>query len=516
MSCKESEKKMRDVKKGLMNAVYLFFWIAPLFLFGRDFWVWEDIQGSMDSNLWKIILFTWKQSLYSSFFAFFVAILPARYLAYHKNGLSKVLDSLSFIPFFFPVISTIGIFSILWNLPYLKEFSILYSMKAIILAHVFYNSPIFVKYIGEALRRVPKELEEAFYLDGAGAWIIFWRGQLPIIFPQVFKAFILCFSYCFLSFAIILSLGGVQNQTLEVEIYSTLVGNFNFSKAMLYGILQFLMLFLVNSFSSLFRNYELKGEAYEKKSSLFSFFFSFVYVLFEYGIVLASVFASFYNYFIGEFTLKGYLKIFNQEFQGHYPVWEAFRNSIMVSLFASLFTVLVAYFLLRYYSHIVEMVIFANLGITGAFYAMTLYYVYVLFDIPMYILLSFAYVMLGVPLAYSFLYQNVKSFPKNLDEMAYLDGARPWQRFWRVRFPILSPLFVSTFLQLFAIFLGEFTLAFTMQIGDLFPVVSLVNYSLLIDKKYLESSALSAILLFFILLLFLLGEWMKSKGEKER
>lgn len=507
---------MRDVKKEVTNATYLFFWIAPLFFFGRDFWVWKDIQGSMDSNLGETILFTWKQSLYSSFFAFFVAILPARYLAYHKNGLSKVLDSLSFIPFFFPVISTIGIFSLLWNLPYLKEFSVLYSMKAIILAHVFYNSPIFVKYMGEALRRVPKELEEALRLDGAGAWTVFWRGQLPLIFPQVFKAFILCFSYCFLSFAIILSLGGVQNQTLEVEIYSTLVGNLNFSKAMLYGVLQFLMLLLVNSFSGLFPNYELKGEAYEKKSSLFSFFFSFAYVLFEYGIVLASVLASFYNYFVGEFSTKGYLKIFDRDFQMQYPVWEAFRNSIVLSFFASLFTVLVAYFLLRYYSHMIEMLIFANLGITGAFYAIALYYVYVLFDIPMYILLAFAYVMLGIPLAYSFLYQNVTSFPRSLDEMAYLDGARNWQSFWRVRFPILRPLFVSTFLQLFAIFLGEFTLAFTMQIRDLFPVVSLVNYSLLVDKKYLESSALSAILLSFIVLLFLLGEWTKSKGEKKR
>ena len=98
--------------------------------------------------------------------------------------------------------------------------------------------------------------------------------------------------------------------------------------------------------------------------------------------------------------------------------------------------------------------------------------------------------------------------------MAFLDGASPWKYFWSIQFPILRPLFLLSFLQSFAIFLGEFTLAYTMQLGDMFPVVSLVNYSLLVDKKYLESSALSAILLALILLLFFLGECLKTRGER--
>lgn len=504
---------MRVWKRTIINSLYLFFWLAPLFLFWRDFWVWEDIQGSIHTSLGKVILFSWKQSLLSSFFAFLFAILPARYLAHHRNFLTRVLESSIFIPFFFPVISTIGIFSLFWNLPYWKEFSILYSLKAIVVAHVFYNSPIFVKYIGEALRKIPKEIEEAMILDGAGTWTIFWKGQMPMILPQVLKAFVLCFTYCFLSFAILLSLGGIQYQNLEVEIYSSLMGDFNFSRVMLYGFLQFLMLLFVNSISFFFPSQELKGEGYEKKGNFLFFLGSIFYVFVEYGIVFSSILASFYNYFAGEFTIEGYTHILDKTFQMDYPVWQSMGNSVILSLSASLITVGISYFLLRYYSRIVEMVIFANLGISGAFYAITLYYVYVLYEIPMYLLLSFAYIMLGIPLAYSFLYQSVTAFPKDFDELAYLDGANAWQHFWKIRFPILKPLFISTFLQLFAIFLGEFTLAFAMQIEDLFPVVSLVNYSLLADKKYLESSALSAILLGWILLFFILGEWIKSKGE---
>ena len=236
--------------KIIINSIYLLLWILPLFWFVRDFWVMEEIQNSLDRSLWRTVVFTWKQSIYSSCLAFIVAIIPARYLAYHKNLLSKILESLLFIPFFFPVLSTIGIFSIVFNLPWIEKFSILYSMKAILIAHVFYNSPIFVKYIGESLRRIPKEIEESMILDGASSWKIFWKGQLPLMMPQVFKAFILCFTYCFLSFAILLSLGGIQYQSLEVEIASTLQGDFNFSKAMIYGLLQFLMLLSVNFFRS--------------------------------------------------------------------------------------------------------------------------------------------------------------------------------------------------------------------------------------------------------------------------
>lgn len=499
--------------KIIINSIYLLLWILPLFWFVRDFWVMEEIQNSLDRSLWRTVVFTWKQSIYSSCLAFIVAIIPARYLAYHKNLLSKILESLLFIPFFFPVLSTIGIFSIVFNLPWIEKFSILYSMKAILIAHVFYNSPIFVKYIGESLRRIPKEIEESMILDGASSWKIFWKGQLPLMMPQVFKAFILCFTYCFLSFAILLSLGGIQYQSLEVEIASTLQGDFNFSKAMIYGLLQFLMLLSVNSLGILLPDYELKGSGYSKKMPYYTFLFSALYALFECGIVLASIVASFYNYFTGEFSLRAYQIIFSSSFQEEYPIWRSLGNSFLVAGIATLGTVIIVYFLLRNYSRIIELLIFSNLGISGAFFAMTLYYIYVLYEVPFTLLLVFAYFMTGIPLAYSFLYQNVKNFPKDLQEMALLDGTSHWTYFWEIQFPILRPLFLLSFLQSFAIFLGEFTLAYTMQLGDIFPVVSLVNYSLLVDKKYLESSALSAVLLLLILLLFFLGECLKVRGE---
>lgn len=501
-------------RKQLINGIYLLLWILPLFFFVKDFWDWRELQESWDYSFLQILFFTGKQSLYSSFFSFLLSLFPAIYLAYHRNKISQLLESMLFIPFFFPVISTITIFSIVGNSKVLQPLSLLYTMKAIVIAHVFYNSPIFVKYIGEALRNIPKEIEEAMYLDGASPHTIFWKGKMALMLPQIFKAFILCFSYCFLSFAIVLSLGGVQYQTLEVEIASTLLGNFNFTKAMLYGGVQFVLLLFLNAIGRLLPSYEWKGKAYEKETSSLSCIVSILYILFEYGLVLFSFVLSFYNYFEGNWSLKAYVHLFSKEFQEQYPILIALRNSVVMSALAALLVLVLAYLLLRNYSPLIDIILFANFGISGAFFAISLYYLHVLWEIPLWLLLGLGYILLALPLAYSFLYQRVKDFPKDLEEMARMDNAKGWEMFTHLRFPMLRSFFVSSFLQLFAIFLGEFTLAYTMQLGDLFPVISLVNYQLLVDKKYLESSALSSLLVASIFILFLFGERWKQKGEK--
>src|SRR3712207_5872553 len=215
----------------------------------------------------------------------------------------------------------------------------------------------------------------------------------------------------------------------------------------------------------------------------YSMIFSVFYVIFEYGIVLASIAASFYNYFTGEFTVKAYRILFSVAFQEEYPIWRSLGNSFLVAGIASMGTVIIVYFLLRNYSRMIELLIFSNLGISGAFFAITLYYVYVLYEVPFTVLLVFAYLMTGIPLVYSFLYQNVKMFPRDLEEMAFLDGASSWKYFWSIQFPILRPLFLLSFLQSFAIFLGEFTLRSEEHTSELQSRQYLVCRLLLEKKK---------------------------------
>lgn len=505
--------KNKEKTKIYINIFYALVWFIPLYFFMRDFFKIEDISILFETKTFDIILFSIKQGLYSTAAALVIAIIPAYFAAYEKGIVSRLLHGLLFIPFFFPIISTVTIFSIIFNMEFFKGLGILYSLKAIIIANVFYNSPIFIKYISEGLKRVPKELIEALKMEGAGNIRIFFSGQLPLIMPQIFRGFILVFTYCFTGFGIILSLGGIKFSTLEVEIASTLMGELNFSKAMIFGIVQFFILIILNLSGVFVKEYELEGEMEHKKQNIFFRGYSIIYLLLQYLIVASSFLFSFYNYYTGEFSIKAYMRIFSKSFNENYEVIRGIMNSIGISAVVSFISIIVIYFIIKNYSRITDVIIFSNLGISGAFLAVALFYLNVLFNIPLLLLLGIGYVLVSIPIGYSFMYQYVKKFPINILESSLLDCSNGFERFIYIEFPILKNIFLSAFLQIFAIVFGEFTIGYTIQLGDIVPVASLVNYSLVSNKKYLESAAFSSVILLIVFSLFILGEYLKDKEK---
>lgn len=502
---------LKKYRKIIINFLYLLFWGFPLFFFIKDFFDIKSIEILNEKYIQDTIFFSIKQGFYSTTISFLVAIFPAYYAGYREDRISKFIRGLVFIPFFFPVISIVTIFSIIFNLPFMKELNILYTLKAIIVANVFYNSPIYVKYISDALRKIPKELDEAMLLDGADEMTIFLRGKLPLILPQIFRAFILVFTYCFLGFGIILSLGGVKYSNIEVEIANTLMGVADFSKAMVLGGVQFCILLILNLFATFIKEYELTGENQNKPLNPLLKIYSIIYLLFQFGIVAFSILFSFYDRVIGKISFKAYVEIFSKKFNQSFPIIESLINSVAISVVVSFISVLLIYLIIKNYNRITDIIIFSNMGISGAFLAITLYYLNVLFDIPLMFLLGVGYLMSVIPVGYSFMYQYIKKFPTELLEACELDCRNSFQKFIYVEFPILKNIFISSFLQVFAIIFGEFTLAYTMQLEDIIPIASLINYSLVSSKKYAESSAFSIIILIVVLGAFLLGEYKKEK-----
>lgn len=49
-------------------------------------------------------------------------------------------------------------------------------------------------------------------------------------------------------------------------------------------------------------------------------------------------------------------------------------------------------------------------------------------------------IWVGIPFSMAVFYSGLQSLPREVLEAAHLDGATPWQRFWRVIFPMLAPL----------------------------------------------------------------------------
>lgn len=505
---------MKRVKLSL-NLFYVTLWGIPIFLFARDFFHVGDMAGIFNISTYRIVAFSFKQASISVVLSFFLAIVPAYYIAYKRDRMSRLLESLIFIPFFFPVISTIVAFSIIFNLGFFKELQVLYSLKAIIIANVFYNSPIFLKYLGEGMRSIPKEILEAARLEGAGEREIFLKVKLPLIMPQVFRGFFLVFVYCFTSFAIILSLGGINYSTLEVEIATTLMGSFDFSRAFALGIVQFGILTIVNSLGQSIEGYELKGEGDIKEVSWFTNIYSMIYLVFEYAIVLTGLVFAFFNFYTGRISAAAFMSLFSRSLNESYPVLKGLLNSLVLSGAVSLLTLIFTYLILKNYTKLTNYIIFSTFGFSSAFLAITLVYLNILWNIPLWFLLLVGYFITSIPVAYSFMYQYVREFPVEILEAGRIDGAGTVDIFLKIELPILKNIFISIFLQIFAIVFGEFTITYTMQVGDIFPLVSLVNYSMASDKLFLESSSLSALNLVIIIGLFILSQYIKDREHKD-
>lgn len=89
------------------------------------------------------------------------------------------------------------------------------------LAHVVISLPYALLVISARLVGFPQNLEEAAMDLGATYWGALWRVTLPIMFPALVAAFLLCFTISFDEFAIASFLVGTQ-PTLPVYLYSQL------------------------------------------------------------------------------------------------------------------------------------------------------------------------------------------------------------------------------------------------------------------------------------------------------
>ncbi|MCG8570146.1 MAG: ABC transporter permease subunit, partial [Spirochaetes bacterium] len=150
-----------------------------------------DLVDLFNLKTFRILFFTLLQSSLSAVLCLILSIIPAYYISRKKNPLAWLIESTFFIPFFFPVIATAVAFTILYKVTGLK---VMYTLTAILIAHVFYNTPIFVKYIGQGLRKIDPAIIESAVMDGAGRTRIFFDIELKNLASSVGRAFFLVFT----------------------------------------------------------------------------------------------------------------------------------------------------------------------------------------------------------------------------------------------------------------------------------------------------------------------------------
>lgn len=183
-----------------------------------------------------------------------LAGLPAAYLFARFDFPGKrLLRTLTAIPFMLPTLVVAAAFNALigprgWlNLALVRLFdlpvpplAVTGTLAAILLAHVFYNTTIIIRIVGNALSAFDPRLELAARALGASPRQALWRVTLPVLRAPILAASLLVFLFNFTSFGVILLLGGAQFATLEVEIYLQALSYFNLPLAAALSLIQLL------------------------------------------------------------------------------------------------------------------------------------------------------------------------------------------------------------------------------------------------------------------------------------
>ena len=127
----------------------------------------------------------------------------------------------------------------MWSPLALPELPTFFGLKAVVLAHIFFNAPLMIRVFLPRILSVPDTHWRLARMMGMTAWQQ-WRwiecpAMKPLILPMVGLVFLFCFS----SFALVLMLGGgLRVTTLEVEIYAALRIAFDLPLAVALTLLQ--------------------------------------------------------------------------------------------------------------------------------------------------------------------------------------------------------------------------------------------------------------------------------------
>ncbi|MBM3136965.1 MAG: iron ABC transporter permease [Chloroflexi bacterium] len=447
---------------------------------------------------WQVVFsalsFTFYQAILSTILTIGIGLPAAWLFGRFKFRGKNALRIASTLPFILPTVVVAAGFSALigprgWINIFLMQLmglkdppiSILNSLSAILLAHVFYNTSIMIRVVGAALSQFDQRLEDAAQTLGASSWQAFLKVTLPNLLPSILSAVLLVFLFDFTSFGVVLMLGGPQFSTLEVEIYIQTVQFLNLPLA---GILSLIQLFftmlvtlaLIRIGDSGFavpimprmqeENMRSPRRVWEKA---FAIGIIAILLLLLVSPVAALVFKSLLieGSQGQEISIKYFLELFSNRRQSYFyvPPFQALLNSLRFALISSLVSLFLG-MLLSYglrvnsrFNRWVEWLIMFPLGTS----AVTLGLGFFIFFFrgtgsarwyPW--LIPMVHSLISLPFVLRVVQPVLRSIPANIHWAAATLGASPPSIFRRVDLPILWRSLMTAALYAFTISLGEF------------------------------------------------------------
>ncbi|PWI49225.1 hypothetical protein CEE45_02470 [Candidatus Heimdallarchaeota archaeon B3_Heim] len=480
-----------------------------------------------------------QQALLTTFLCLLIGIPGSYILAHYKFPFRNTIRNLLTIPFILPpIVVLMGFISVFGHGSLINNFwkdltgfrliDIYNTNEGIILAHIFYNIPVIIRITEIGWRNVNPELIAVAKSLKASNWRIFRKIQFPQLFPILAAASLLVFIYSFNSFAIVLVLGGVKFQTLEVRIFDYFWARFDYNAAAALTMIQLfintLVIFLYLYFSN---KYEIPTErlAWKIENSLFhrpinlksvlrtifvGLYFAFVGIICVLPIV--GVFFASFTSSDNAFTLLNYSKLLDRDISTFIglPPHSMIANSLLfglgVILIAPILALLLNYglnyettnkgrpkiTLFRSFSGIIVILPLTVSSITLAFSLFSIYR-----DTPVYENIAIVIIIAQTLIAFPFANRIIAATRSNIDQtiinVARSLGVSRLGAFFKIELPLLLPGIVIAGLFSFAISIGEFGATYFLSKTN-FATIPVGIYRLVATRNIGPAAAFASLL----------------------
>jgi thiamine transport system permease protein len=493
-----------------------------------------------------IIGFTVEQALLSTLLSVLMGLPGAYLLARYDFRGKRLVLSLTTIPFVLPsIIVVLGFVRFFGNNGVLNRLlmgmlglqdpplRVLYSFKAILLAHAFYNFPICVRVVSSLWGRIHPSSEEAARSLGAHGLRLFFRVTMPQILPGILSAAALIFIFCLLSFAIVLVLGGgPRYSTLEVEVYRLAKVSLDLKTgsalALVGALLSLVFLYAYikaqarASFAeSLSRDYERPRLAVLLRRPHGLFFLLYLLLM---AVVILAPMITVIAYSFQLRTGWGQQSLSAEWYRRIFSAGAPYLRAVLNSLFFGAVTVALALPLgtiLAYLSYrsrapgarVLEALMMLPIGVSSIILGLGYLKAYRHFPwqvVGTWYAIVFAHTVIAYPFVIRVAGSMFRKIKPSLTEAARSLGAGSWKLFWKLELPLVRSSLITGAAFAFGISAGEIN-ATLMLYNPRLVTIPVMIYRLISSYNFIAACAMGTVLMGICFLAFLIID--RAGGE---
>lgn len=159
-----------------------------------------------------------------------IGVLVGRHFAYHQVAGKAIIEAIVALPLVLPptvfgyyLLVAFGMASPIgqmWQSLFGRQ--LVFTFEGLVLASVIFNLPFAIQPMQRGFEAIAPDLRAAAACCGMSRWQALLRVELPLAWPGIVTALVLCFAHTLGEFGIVLMVGGAipgETKTVAIAIY---------------------------------------------------------------------------------------------------------------------------------------------------------------------------------------------------------------------------------------------------------------------------------------------------------